>query len=295
MRCATHKFAAQQEEFAAVHQFASYSEAVNQLEHIAEGTFCLLLDNRFQVAECYLQDALLVECLAFEDDSFSLVFIKRQGATVQIRLPITPRLTPRTGLSLALLCTDTEPYRTHVVQVARYYSQLLRAFPPAEICLVYYGASLPPALCMLPLRIQHRIGETFHMSQARNHSLRLCQYSHTLMLDLDCYLRAEHLQRLLLRQHPAHHGVINLKDTPQTGNGLWYGETALFQASPYDERFQHAFFEDTHFMMQFSRQGIVPLVMQCDFAHHDHSRKQTTSFAHLNRALFFRLLKGEMV
>jgi hypothetical protein len=247
-----------------------------------------------RVAECYLPDAVLGEALTFEDGSLSLTFLKQQGATLHLALPLWPRNGVLRGLSVALICTATEPYQSHLARAVRHYVQVLDRTLPYEINVVYYGKSCPLGHTPPAIRVVCYPDEPFHMSVARNRSLQQSRYATTLMLDLDCYLNRAQLTRLLtILQRGTHHGVLNLKDTPQTGNGLWLGETALLQAHPYDERFQHAFFEDTAFMMQFSHQGIVPLVVQSDLTHLNHTRQHTAAYGQHNKALFFRLLRGE--
>jgi len=190
-------------------------------------------------------------------------------------------------VSVSLICTSDPHYQRKLVQAVR---RIRAVFPNPEICVAYFGEGAPP---IGGLRYEVYPRRSFHMSFARNQSLSLCTGSHVLVTDLDCMLTERNLAYLfdVWRTAP-HNGVLNIKrpKPPYPGNTLTFGELEKVRNNGFDERFRMFWFEDTEYLMNFSRVGVVPWTVFLDFDYEDHPRGHTRSHSP-NKALFARILK----
>jgi predicted glycosyltransferase involved in capsule biosynthesis len=179
-----------------------------------------------------------------------------------------------TNISFSFIYNNREQYRQHLENMSNHYSSLNLPFKTE---IVVYDEN----------------EESFDMSRARNKSLEKCNFDHVFMLDLDCYLSAEEILRIIkIWDEKNHCGVFNLKPSYTSGNGLWFGEKEVFMKNKYSEKFKKFWCEDTEFFLNFSRIGILPMVVFCNSEVVEHSRNYTNNFVNLNHGIFRDILQG---
>jgi hypothetical protein len=137
--------------------------------------------------------------------------------------------------------------------------------------------------------------DEFHMSQARNRSLDLSKTPVTLQIDTG-FLLSE-IDILDCIKDLNHNNIIHLKKNHRTGNGNYIGITNTMLGNRYDERFKYFYFEDTEYLMNYSRNGFIPLVkiLNINELPHEkvnHSKPKITREGSLNnKKLFSKILK----
>ncbi len=214
----------------------------------------------------FIPDARLIECVVYEDQMMHLFGINQQGSKIDIRFHGLQTY-PRATVGVALVATDTEPYRSQVLDALEHYT----ALPNVDSVHVAYYADRTglgfvthgkTVVSLRPL-------PEFSMAKARNASFSLCRGDQVLVSDLDYRYTAEQITEMqtILATQPSH-GVLQLKATPQSGNGNYFGERAIMAKNTYDERFQGCWREDTEYLMNFSRLGILPLtIIRSEYLH----------------------------
>lgn len=263
---------------------------------IAPGTFCLVFDQLRPDGSDHVtvpEDFRLVEAIAYDDMTYHITLISSPGdhKSGERILKMADRCQGSRieSISIALICTDDSPY-WEMVQVAM--SHYRKVLPEAEICLAYFGEEKNvPSLFHVTGKIFPR--NQFHMAYARNRALENCTGSHVLMVDLDCLLSVDDIRSLMdLYMDLPHNGVLNIKrpERPYPGNTLTFGERGKIMSNKFDERFKDFWFEDTEFLMNFSRIGIVPWTVWIPFQYKDHSRSHTLGKSP-NDGLFETILK----
>jgi len=217
--------------------------------------------------------SFLIEACLYDDGAMHVYLLNRPGTDV--RLPLNS-LAPQTAIigrvGFCFICNTLEPYVSMLEEAERHYR----------------GLNLPfdVAVCT------HRTaGERLDMAPARNRSLEMADgCDHVFMLDVDTRLPTSAVMDVIDRYRSVpNHGVLNLKTDSYHGNGLYFGRHDLMLANGYDERFKRFWFEDTEFLMNFSRIGILPLIAMLDFEIKDHPRDQTLRYSGTNDDLFVRI------
>ncbi len=256
---------------------------------LVDGTFVMVID-KVAPERMMIPWFRLVECIVFEGEWVYLTAIKIPTGGFYLDLVPEESPPPVTSIALSLICTDNEPYPSHLFNSVKHYREVLADYD-YEICVAWFGSgsvNLGP-----DVKISHQSAEKFHMAYARNRSLGMCTASHVLMIDLDAYLSKEQLARLV-EAIPQTHGVINFcKPThPFKGNGLYFGERTKLVANGHHEGFQKFYFEDTEFLMNLSRTGVLPSCYFVDFDFvDDHFRGATRGFFPRNQKMFETILK----
>lgn len=228
---------------------------------------------------CTMADTFLVECVGYENGMAHLFGIRRKGEILRLHLPQGGRRVDFTApVTVALVATDTEPYRQQLRDAVEHYAAL-----GLRMMVVWYGERTPDCIWNQP-NIGWRIRrlEDFSMAKARNlavQGLRECETPYVLLCDLDFRFTAEQIEEMksVLTYAPSG-GVLNLKANPVSGNGNYFGERAVMARNHHDERFVRYWREDTEYLMNFSRIGILPTVLIRGAYHHPaqiHARDAT--------------------
>ena len=280
-----YKFSAQASVYFADNHLVCASLDDLRERQIPEGTYCMVIGDMGEPPVIRLDGFLLGECIAYENRKFCLVVIKNQDHRVNLPLASHDPVAVQ-GVSLSLICNDSPLYLGFLREAIDHYREALVDFDH-EICVAFFGT--PPTL--EGVKVASYPAESFHMAFARNRSMELCSRSHILMTDLDCYLSRRQVGELV-GHLPQTNGVLNFRKPvhPFPGNGLWLGESGKLRENGYCEDFEFFYYEDTEFLMNFSRIGIVPHSWFVDFEYVDHSRKRGRSFWH-NKDLFLTILK----
>jgi hypothetical protein len=261
--------------------------------NVQEETLCYVMDS--DIGCVFLKDFFLVECLMYPDGWTKIVMIKRKGNTITLTLPGHPLIRPVTGISVSLVCTEDKLYTDFLKRSLHHYNEVL-SWIPHEICVAYFGKNPPRAK---DVKYQVFSYNDFHMAYARNRSFEMCSYSHVLTTDLDCFFSEAQINTLLhdLNIIP-NHGVFHLRtlDVRKSAGGSFFGLQSVFKFHSYCERFKSFFYEDTEYLMQFSRGGTIPYVYYMPFTKEDHLRSKTTtnrdkSVYRKNEELFYKIMK----
>lgn len=269
-------------------------ESIEQMqthgEKLVEGTFVMVIDEARPGV--FIPGFRLVEAIVFEGDYLYLTAIKDHRSFIDIH-PVG-KAAPVESISLSLICNDVPMYMDFLDKAIHHYGVALDSFD-WEICLAFFSDG-PPMFYPSPhprIRAQHFPRDKFHMAYARNRAMEMCSGSHILMVSLDCLLSGEQLLELV-QSIPQTNGVINFcKPTrPWPGNALILGEREKMTAQGHHEGFQGFFFEDTEYLMNFSRTGTVPHCHFVDFDYTDHPRGATRGWFPKNQAMFESILKG---
>lgn len=212
----------------------------------------------------------LVEVVGYEDGSFHVFFVRRRGEDFKVMPPTTPHADPIDRICISLICTDDEPYRTLLHDTINWYRD--------SVSDIYLSVSKFSAI-------------DFHMARARNIGLQRATCEYVFMLDVDVRLTKAEIDSVIkkLRTVP-NHGVLNLKNSPSHGNGLYFGRRDVLVNNGYDERFRHFWCEDTEYLMNFSRTGVIPIVVYEPFLRIDHSRAKTSAYANTNVDLMKKII-----
>ena len=291
-KASMYKFMSQGEAyFPQMHTTASsFEQLQNDAGKLVEGTFVMVID-KITEPRLMVPWFRLVECIVFEGEWYYMTLIKDNRAGFQIDLVPEESPPPVTSISLSLICTDNQPYPQHLQNSVAHYREVLADYDH-EICVAWFGHGVGLKLGDDVRVVNHNV-EKFHMAYARNRSLGICVKSHVLMIDLDAYLSKEQLAGLV-EAIPQTHGVINFcKPThPFKGNGLYFGERTKLVANGHHEGFQKFYFEDTEFLMNLSRIGVVPSCHFVDFDFvDDHYRGATRGWFPHNQKMFETILK----
>jgi hypothetical protein len=292
VKSAFHKFAAQGKQFFPdmYRGYSSFAKFKEQESNIPEGTFCMITD--VPGKELHIPGYFLGEVLLFpEDNQYSVSAIKRSGRSIDIILPSEVYSPHISGISLNFLCTETGPYVEIMKRSIPHYVNILSKICPFEISVVYFGKN-PPNIANNHNIVVYPENE-FSIAYAMNRGIDNCSLSHTLMVDVDCFLSQKDVEYLCnkITTEPSH-GVYNIKVDHRTGNGLFFACTDLLRKNRYDERFRAFWFEDTEFLMNFCRMGIVPCV---EFFPNLHIENHCRGKKHLaenknNKNLFYKIL-----
>ena len=293
-----YKFNAQSSFFSHIATFPSLNSY--RCRNIPNNSFCCIFDEISALPNgvMIIPDAFLCECQMYGSNFYGITFIKRVGSMIRIQLPTSPPMFTGEGISLSLICTDTPLYNQFLVKCVDHYASLVD-----EICVAYFGEyklNLPEQC-----RVQLYPKDQFSMSFARNTSLDLCTKTCVLMSDLDCYLSKDQLETLVysLLNKP-NDGVFSIQyyknndDFSQmqrhyrSGNGCCFGLRDVLIKNPYDERFKFFNYEDTAWLMNFSRQGIIPVYSLMNYKYDDHPRTATSPYGQTNKDLFEKILKN---
>ena len=216
----------------------------------------------------------LIEAVTYVDGSIHLLMLNQPNEQINLALPTTPPNEVVKSYSLSFICTADEPYLSLLRDTLKFYrAQSDDDLANVEISVVMFGkAELPEWV-----RVMEEPRENFDMSYARNKCLTNTKHDHVFMLDADVRILKDQLAHIIDIYHTVpNHGVLNLKNNHEMGNGLYFGNKTILQRNGYDERFKKFWFEDTEYLMNFSRIGIVPLVVFEPFLRVNHSRNKTT-------------------
>jgi glycosyltransferase involved in cell wall biosynthesis len=220
--------------------------------------------------EVELEGSRLIESIAYEDNSFHLFVLKEPGARTLLSYPHKQETKYIPGVTFGFICTADEPYISIFGETVQHYKRWLPE--NMEISVVLFGeADLPPGI-----RVRKEPLENFNMAYARNLCLQNASYDHMFVLDADVRLSYSEFDRIIgkFQQFP-NGGVLNLKNHPHLGNGLYFGNRHVMAKNGYDERFKKFWAEDTEHLMNYSRTGVIPLVVFEDFQRVNHSRSKT--------------------
>ena len=234
-----------------------------------------------------LENSVLIEMIQYEDKLSHLFFVKRTGKNFHINIPTEPSLEAIEGLSISFICTDNEPYLSLLKQAIKLYRSL--GVENLDLNVTFFG-SLPSDI---PEEISVYVHprDEFNMARARNLGLKHSWYEHVFMLDVDVRLTKENIESIIKKYKTIpNHGVLNLKNDPTVGNGLYFGHKEVLVKNSYFEEFKQFWYEDTEFLMNFSRLGIIPVVVFEPFVRIDHERSKTLPNHSLNFNLFSNIL-----
>jgi hypothetical protein len=214
----------------------------------------------------------LIEAVTYNDGSFHLFFIKKGDSNIILNFPQARTTKYIPGVTFSFICTADEPYFSILQETIQFY----RTWLPEnfEISVVLFGdGKLPEGI-----RVQKEPMEKFHMAYARNQSLRNATYDHLFLLDVDVRMSCTQALNIIGSfQTLPNDGVFNLKNDPVIGNGLYFGSKQVMIKNGYDERFRRFWFEDTEHLMNYSRTGVIPMVLNSPFQRIDHERTKTLS------------------
>lgn len=293
-QCAEYKFDSQASAyFEHYKKFESLEQLEKKSSSMAEGTFCFLfgrLPKRLQLNNFFLCEALTYPC----DNTFSLTAIKKKGSHIDLTFPMQTRLGMPKALSLSFICSADDIYTDLLQEAVRYYNKILKGKIEYEINVAYFGKLRNDSL--KSCRLTTFPYDAFHMAYARKMGLQDCNHEIVMMLDVDCFLSFSHIRDLLNRLLTTpNHGVINIKQNYKSGNGLYLGEKDVLIENNYNEEFKDFWYEDTEYLMNFSRHGVIPCVEFINFEQKDHDRTKTiksTRFQKYNRILFENIMKN---
>jgi hypothetical protein len=233
-----------------------------------------------------VQGGKLIEAVSYDDGSFHLFLLKKGGSDILLKFPQERTTKYIPGVTFSFICTADEPYLSILRESIEFY----KSWMPEnfEISVVLFGDSELPE----GVRVQREPMEKFHMAYARNQSLRNATHDHVFLLDVDVRMTYSQASKIIGKfQDLPNSGVFNLKNDPYIGNGLYFGSRHVMLRNGYDERFQKFWFEDTEHLMNYSRIGIIPMVVFSDFQRIDHGRDKTFSVGlDLNFNLFSNIL-----
>lgn len=214
----------------------------------------------------------LIEVVSYDDGSIHLFVLKEADSRTYLTFPNTAEPKQIQGVTIGFICTADEPYLSILRDSISWYKKELPG--DVEISVVLFGDADLPA----DIKVHREPIEKFSMAYARNLCLANASHDHMFLLDVDIRMSTEQFNRIIQRyQNTPNHGVFNLKNDPHIGNGLYFGNRHLMLSNGYDERFQKFWREDTEHLMNYSRMGIVPMVVFEPFHRVDHSREKTLS------------------
>jgi len=239
--------------------------------------------------EIDISSGKLIEAITYDDGSFHLFLLKEKDSHIHLLFPQKPVTKYIPGVTFGFICTADEPYLSLFRESINHYREWL--LDNMEISVVLFGDAELPA----GIRVKKEPMEKFHMAYARNQCLQNASYDHMFLLDVDVRLTYSQFTNIIEKfQQLPNNGVLNLKNHPHLGNGLYFGNRHVMIQNGYDERFQKFWGEDTEHLMNYSRIGIVPMVVFEPFQRLDHSRNKTlgNNLANLNFNLISNILNS---
>ena len=290
------KFNAQKPFFKNIKHFSFSSIEEYEKSGVPEESFCCIFSKK---PECLtIPDAFLCECNSYGPD-YGITFIKRQNHIIQIVFPQQTLQKTIEGISVALVCTDDKLYKDMLFKASQHYSIIPEM---KEICLAYFSDS--DEYPYSARGFQKYPYSAFSMAFARNQAIKLCTQDTVLITDLDCYFTNEDLSFLkeVLETTP-NDGVLSIQYSEKsddfsntnkfyrTGNGIAFGYRDVILKNPYYKQFQKVFHEDTEWLMNFSRIGIIPEYVFMNYQYDKHPRTHTLPYSSTNKDLFERILK----
>lgn len=290
--CVKYKFDAQQIYFEYYAEFNSVDEYLKSQNTLEENTYCLIYDNLSSLDNSSLNiaDSFLIESLSSGNQKFSIVCLKRTGSEINLNFNKNIPKIANKNISISLICSEDKIYTEFLIKAVGYYTAQLSGVIDFDINVAYYGDN-PPEEILGKANIIKMPRKDFHMSHARNQSLSLCKKNNILMTDLDIYISKDLILNLLSKlEEIPNDGVLNLKNDYKMGNGIYLGTKEHILKNNYNEKFKLYWYEDTEYLMNFSRIGILPIVLFVDFFREDHSRSITGDHYMFNHELFKTIL-----
>jgi hypothetical protein len=218
----------------------------------------------------------LIEAVAYEDSNLHVFYIDKGDVNNCIKfhsLETQNRFNVfnPAGISFSFIYNNKEPYLTFAKQAEEYYSQMKIFEYPVSISKF------------------QSLGD-FHMAEARNKSLASSEHDLVFILDVDVRISQDILKNLVREFiNTSHDGVFNLKNSHETGNGLYLGKKSVLMKNGFCEKFKYFWYEDTEFLMNFSKIGLLPIVFFRDFDIISHNRNITSPYWKYNQELFKKL------
>lgn len=286
LECAAYKFTGTKPYRQLPHFFSYNLEELVELHTAApEEAFFSLFGKWMEDFE--LDNSSLIEMVQYEDGLSHIFFLKRHEYKVKISPPLELRKEEIDGFSISLICTDNEPYMSLLREAIEHYQGL--DMWNLDLNVTFFGnideAEFPGVSVFKYPRAD------FNMAYARNQGLKNCWGDHVFMLDVDVRLSQRDINSILNKYRTIpNHGVFNLKNSPKVGNGLYFGNKEVLIKNGYNENFKQCWFEDTEYLMNFSRTGVIPVVVFEPFKRIDHSRDGTMPTHELNFNLFSNIL-----
>ena len=292
------KFNAQKPFFKNIKQRSFSSIEEYEKANVPEESFCCIFAKK---PDCLtVRNAFLCECNSYGPD-YGITFIKRQNNIIQIVFLNQIIHKEIEGISLALVCTDDKLYKDMLFKAIEHYSTVPDI---KEICLAYFSDSDENFFPYFTTGFRKYPRNAFSMDFARNQAIKLCTQDAILITDLDCYFTNEDISFLkeVLTTTP-NDGVLsiqysekpndfsNINKFYRTGNGIAFGYRDVILENLYDERFQKVFHEDTEWLMNFSRMGIIPEYVFMNYQYDKHPRTLTSPYSSTNKGLFEKILK----
>jgi hypothetical protein len=224
-----------------------------------------------------IDNAWLLEAVRFEGQTY-VAYVKRQNSKVDILGPTTKEDHSKYTLddvTVSLITTTNQPYKDLLLKSINHYSKFLN-----KIVVAAYGDKIQLPNC----DVRYYDG-TFSMSEARNRSMLMVNTNFTLQIDTGMLLSKSDVLDFLYDGS----SVINLKRNHNSGNGNYFGDTLCLTRNGYNEVFKGVWYEDTEYLMNFSRIGIIPKVKIVDLGEVPH-KGQGNSVNNNNKAVFRRIL-----
>lgn len=293
--CTNIKFRAHTKHFSVSKAYNSVVSFVQDIPSIQEGTFCKIIDEVKKYPSINISNFFLGECIVYDNSQFCMTVVKKTGREVDLKLISDREPEKLTGIALTLICTSNEPYITFLKRAINFYRINLSEFN-YEINIAFFSnTDVPDFLKADDIRISKFPFEHFEMPFARNKSIAMSQKSHMLAMDLDCWINKKSLNELISLCYTSNYfGIANIKLPRESypGNGLYFGETKQIQKNSYNQKFQKFWFEDTEYLMNFSRIGLVPYTFFTEFTYMSHGRSHTLKDGSwpINKKLFERIL-----
>lgn len=206
----------------------------------------------------HIENAFLLEATKY-NEKYYVIYLDRDGSNIILNNNFNNSETYSIeDITLSLISTSDNTYQKLLDCSYEHYEKFINNFS-----IAYYGNASN-------LKGFHSYYDKFNMSQARNRSLSRCKSKLTLQIDTGILLSKEQIYTLIQKLNNS--SILQLKQTHKSGNGNYFGSTKSMFMNNYNEDFKDYWFEDTEYLLNFSRVGIIPEVVIINYFEVSHKK-----------------------
>ena len=206
-----------------------------------------------------LNDCFCIESGLIENNYGYIIYLPRKHTTYTHASPKkfpTPKIQETSIITIA---SENKPYIDFLMENIK-YNEIQKE-------IVFYGSD--PNIKKQNISI-HCFNDELHMSQARNRGIDTIKSEYGFILDIDTFLTINDFNKILIKYgNLCHYGVFCLRNNI-AGNSFYFGQSKLFKENKFDERFKKFFYEDTEYLMNWSRIGKPIVHIHSDYDKKDH-------------------------
>lgn len=223
-------------------------------------------------------DFTCIECGLDNNKYAYLIGYKEIGSFYEYKKPKLWELPKLKDCSISYIASDNSPYN-------KFFNKNLQQQDFISHNIVFYGQT--------DNKVSNIIYKQFpiNMAEARNLSINIAETDYIFLLDVDTYGSITEYNRILKEYgNIYHHGVLNLRckidpNNQLAGNSLYFASKEIYKRNSFFEEFKGFFFEDTEYMLNWTRVGNPITILDINFKREWHPVIEK-KMANMNLPLF---------